>query len=197
MRQIAPRANRVERERAARGERSPVADPPQGIKLGRYRDMRDRQWHRWVRRGLLGLLGLFVLAGLFNAFGQRPSTALASGPDADLKVYAPTRVRGGLLWEARFTIHANRDLKEATLVLGQGWLEGNTINTIEPSPVGEASRNGSLSLELGHVPAGQRYELYMQFQTNPTNVGHRSADVQLQDGERLLLSMHRTLTIFP
>jgi hypothetical protein len=174
-----------------------VADAPEGIKLGRYRDLQGRGWHRWVRRGLLTLLGLFVLAGLFNAFGQRPSTAKASSPDADLKVYAPTRVRGGLLWQARFTIRANRDLKKATLVLSQGWLEGQTINTVEPSPLGEASRNGSLSLDLGHVPAGERFELYMQFQTNPTNVGRRSADVQLQDGERLLLTIHRTLTIFP
>jgi hypothetical protein len=47
------------------------------------------------------------------------------------------------------------------------------------------------------VPVGERYELYMQFQTNPTNVGRRSADVQLQDGEKLLLSVHRTLTVFP
>jgi hypothetical protein len=174
-----------------------VADAPEGIKLGRYRDMHGRGWHLWVRRSLLGLLALFILAGLLNAFGQRPSTALTSSREADLKIYAPTRVRGGLLWEARFTISANQDLKQATLVLGQGWLEGNTINTIEPSPVGEASRNGSLSLDLGHVPAGQRYELYMQFQTNPTNVGHRNADVQLQDGEKLLLSVHRTLTVFP
>lgn len=174
-----------------------MADAPEGIKLGRYRDMEGRGWHLWVRRGLVALLGLFVLAGLFNAFGQRPSTAKASSPEADLKIYAPSRVRGGLLWQARFTIRANRDLKEATLVLSQGWLEGQTINTIEPSPLGEASRNGSLSLDLGHVPAGERFELYMQFQTNPTNVGRRSADVQLQDGERLLLTIHRTLTIFP
>jgi hypothetical protein len=174
-----------------------VADAPDGINLGRYRDMQGRGWHIWVRRGLFALLAAFVLAGLFNAFGQRPSTAKASSPEADLKIYAPTRVRGGLLWEARFTIRANQELKQATLVLSQGWLEGQTINTIEPSPVGEASRNGSLSLDLGHVPLGERYELYMQFQTNPTNVGRRSADVQLQDGEKLLLSVHRTLTVFP
>jgi hypothetical protein len=174
-----------------------VADAPEGIKLGRYRDMQGRGWHIWVRRALFGLLALFVLAGLFNAFGQKPSTARASSPEADLQISSPTRVRGGLLWEARFTIRATQELKQATLVLGQGWLEGNTINTIEPSPIGEASRNGSLSLDLGHVPAGERYELYMQFQTNPTNIGHRNADVQLQDGEQLLLSVHRTLTIFP
>jgi len=174
-----------------------VGDAPDGIKLGRYRDLQGRGWHRWVRRGLFGLLALFVVAGLFNAFGQRPSTALASSPEADLKIYAPTRVRGGLLWQARFTITATKELKHATIVLSPGWLESNTLNTIEPSPIGEASRNGALSLDLGHVPAGEHYVLYVQFQTNPTNIGRRSADVQLQDGERLLLSVHRTLTIFP
>jgi hypothetical protein len=71
------------------------------------------------------------------------------------------------------------------------------LNTIEPSPLGEGSRNGSLTLDLGHIPKGQHHVLYIQFQTNPTNVGRHSADVQLQDGERLLLSLHRTLTVFP
>ena len=170
---------------------------PDGIRVQRYRDMRGRGWHIWLRRGLLLLVGLFVLAALFNTFGQRPTTARASSPEADLKVYAPDRVRGGLLWEARFTIRANTDVKKATLVLGEGWLEGNTINTIEPSPIGEGSRNGSLTLTLGHIPKGQRFELYMQFQTNPTNIGHRNADVQLQDGDKLLLSVHRTIWIFP
>jgi hypothetical protein len=174
-----------------------VTDKPDGIVLKRARDLEGREWHRWVRWTLMTLLTLFVLAGLFNAFGQRPSSATASSPEAHLKVYAPTRIRSGLLWEARFTIRANEEIKDAQLVLSQGWLEANTINTIEPSPLGEASRNGSLSLDLGHVPKGERYELYIQLQTNPTNVGRRSADVQLQDGQKLLLSIHRTLTIFP
>lgn len=174
-----------------------MANAPDGIKLGRYRDMKGRGWHIWVRRGLLWFVALILVLALFNTFGQRPSSARADSPAASLKVYAPTRVRGGLLWEARFTIRANQDLKKATLALSQGWLEGNTINTIEPGPLGEASRNGSLTLDLGHVPQGERYELYMQFQTNPTNIGRRSADVQLQDGDKLLLTIHRTITIFP
>jgi hypothetical protein len=174
-----------------------MSTAPQGIRVGRMRDMDGRDWHRWVRRALLGLLTLFVLLGLFNVFGQRPTSDTVRSQEASLKVYAPSRVRGGLLWEARFTIRASEDVKDAQLVLSQGWLEGNTLNTIEPSPVGEASRNGSLSLDLGHIPKGERYELYMQFQSNPTNVGHRSADVQLQDGDRLLLTVDRTIWIFP
>lgn len=170
---------------------------PQGIRIGRDRDMQGRGWHRWVRRGLLGLLAVFILLAAFNVFGQRPSSKTVQSPEASLKVYSPTRVRGGLLWEARFTVRANKDVKDAQLVLSQGWLESQSINTIEPSPVGQASRNGSLSLDLGHIPKGERYELYMQFQTNPTNIGRRDADVQLQDGDRLLLTVHRDLWVFP
>jgi hypothetical protein len=114
-----------------------------------------------------------------------------------LHVYAPSRVRGGLLFEARFRVTAQQEIKKAILVLGPGWLEGMTMNTIEPAPSNEASADGSLSLELGHIPQGQSYLLFIQFQVNPTNVGHRGQTVQLYDGGRKLLELHRTMTIFP
>lgn len=174
-----------------------MASAPQGIRLNRHRDLEGRGWHIWLRRGLLLLLVIFVLLGLLNVFGQRPVSASASSDAASLKVYAPSAVRGGLLWEARFTIRANRELKDATVVLSSGWFEGNTLNTVEPSPIGEGSRNGSLTFALGHIPRGETHDLYLQFQTNPTNIGRRNADTQLQDGEKLLLSVHRRLTVFP
>jgi hypothetical protein len=72
------------------------------------------------------------------------------------------------------------------------------INTIEPSPLGEASRDGKLSFDLGHVPAGQSYVLYMQFQANATNVAwRRAAGVTLYDGTTRLVHIDRKLTIFP
>ncbi len=39
-------------------------------------------------------------------------------------------------------------------MLDPGWLEGMTLNTLEPSPVGEANRDGRIALELGRIPAG-------------------------------------------
>ncbi|HKC22730.1 MAG TPA: hypothetical protein VKB64_09485 [Gaiellaceae bacterium] len=72
-----------------------------------------------------------------------------------------------------------------------------TLNPIAPSPVDEASDNGRLALGLGHIPAGRSYLLFMQFQTNPTNVGHRDASVTLKDGNQKLLHLSRTITIFP
>ena len=174
-----------------------MAAIPDGIVLKRHRDLEGRRNHAWVRRTLIVLVGLVPLLALFNLFGQRPHLANAQSAKADLELYAPGHLRGGLLWEARFTITAHRDLKDARLELDKGWLEGMTANTIEPSPVGEGSHDGKLVLDLGHVPAGQRYILFMQFQVNPTNVGRRPQNVRLYDGDSFLTTINRRVTIFP
>ena len=174
-----------------------MADIPDGIVLKRDRDLEGRAWEIWVRRLLFLLLPALAILGLLNVFGQRPTSTTETVSAASLKLSAPPRVRSGLLYQARFHITAHQDLKEATLVLDPGWLESMTVNTIEPSPVGEASDNGRLSLDLGHIPAGGSYLLFMQFQTNPTNVGHRSTNVTLKDGDQKLLQINRTITIFP
>jgi hypothetical protein len=72
-----------------------------------------------------------------------------------------------------------------------------SINTIEPSPISQTSRDGRLQLDLGHMAAGSVYRLYMQFQVLPTNVGSRSADVTLWDSTTRILSLDRTITVLP
>ncbi len=173
-----------------------MANTPAFLTLRRNRDEAGRR-EVPIRRALLALVSLFLLAGLLNVFGQRPQTSQAAAPAASLKLYAPTRLRGGLIYEARFTIDAHEDLKNAMLELDPGWIEGTTINTIEPGPIGEASRNGKLLFTLGHIRAGTTYLFFMQLQVNPTNVGRRSQNVALYDGDTLLTSINRTITIFP
>jgi len=173
-----------------------VADTPDFLTLRRNRD-RSGRTEIVIKRALLALVALLCLAGLANVFGQRPESSTAAASAASLKLYAPARVRSGLYFEARFTIDAHQDVKDAVLVLDPGWAEGITINTIEPSPVGEASRDGKLALELGHIPAGTTYLLFFQAQVNPTNVGRRSQDVALYDGDTFITRIDRTITIFP
>jgi len=175
-----------------------MADIPDGIVLKRDRDLEGRAWQIWIRRGLLAVpFGALVILALLNVFGQRPATDSATVPAAHLSVYAPTQLRGGLLWQARFHIDARQEIKDAVLQLGPGWLESMTVNTIEPSPIGEASNDGKLSLDLGHIPKGQEYLLFMDFQVNPTNVGRRTRTVELFDGETRLLGIDQTVSIFP
>jgi hypothetical protein len=175
-----------------------MADVPDALVLKRDRDLEGRRYDPWVRRGLMALVAAIPVVALFNVFGQRPDTHTLVGPAASLKIYAPSRLRAGLLYEARFHVTARQDLRDAYLVLGSGWAEGMSINTIEPSPVSEASNAGRLSFELGHIPAGQSYILFMQFQVNPTNVAFgRRQTVWLTDGKTRLLTFSRRLTIFP
>jgi len=174
-----------------------VADIPERLTLRRHRDLVGRRNYIWLRRGLIALLVCFLILALLNTFGQRPSTAKATVPAATLAVYSPVRLRSGLYYEVRFHIFARQEIKNAVLVLSSDWIEGITLNTIEPSPVGEASDNGRLSLTLGHIPARQTYLLFVQSQVNPTTVGRRNQDAWLYDGKTLLAKVRRTTTIFP
>jgi len=175
-----------------------VADVPDGLVLKRHRDLEGVRKVPWPRRIIIGLLLAFLVLGLLNVFGQHPVTSNASAPAATLKLYAPAHLRGGLLFSARFHITANRDLKNAILILDPGWAEGMAINTIEPSPLGQGSSDGKLTLQLGHIAKGRTFLLFMQFQVNPTNLAwHRPANVTLADGSTPILRIHRTFDIYP
>ena len=174
-----------------------MSSVPDQLTVERHRDLVGRENRPYVRWLLLALTGLFLVLGLLNAFGQRPHTQTATAEGVELEVYSPERLRSGLFFMSRFTIRAEREIEAATLVLDPGWLEGITLNTLEPSPIGEANRDGRIALDLGRVPAGTKHVFFLHFQVNPTEVGRRSQDVELADGETPLLHIDRTVTIFP
>ena len=173
-----------------------MAELPDYLELERHRDVsfRGELLARWVVLGLLAAVALVALLGLV---GQTTRESGASAEAAELEVSAPNHVRGGLFFQGRFTVDARDPVENATLVLAPGWLENLSINTIEPAPIEEASRDGDLTLSFGPLDPGERLVVYMQFQVNPTNVGRRSADVGLYDGDTEILTVDRTLTVFP
>ena len=174
-----------------------MAAAPDTLTLKRHRDLVGRTWTVVARRVLIVLLTLVLLAGLLNVFGQRPDTDSASAAAASLKVVAPTHARSGVVYSARFHLTAHQDIKDAFLVLDPGWAEGYTVNGVAPQPLTEADRNGRIAYGFGHIPAGQSLIFFLSLQVNPTNIGHRSQNVELDDGETPILTIHRTITIFP
>ena len=170
---------------------------PQGLTLKHHRDLADREARPIVRQVLVALVAVVLLLGLFNLFGQAVNVSSAENSAARFEVSAPTKLRGGIFFQARFIIEATEELEDATLVLDSDWLEDITSNTVEPAPVGEASRDGRIALELGRIPAGDEHRLYLHFQVNPTAVGRRSQDVELYDGDELLLSLDRDAIVWP
>lgn len=176
-----------------------MADVPDELTLKRHRDLEGRKPTAiWVPRAILAIIAGFCIAGLANVFGQRPESVYADTPAAKISVYAPSAMRGGDFMEARFHITAKRDLKKAILKLDPGWVEGMSMNTIEPVPIGQASDNGRLVFTLGHIAAGHSFILFTQFQVNPTNVAwNRPQNVELDDGNQVLAVVHHSMTVFP
>jgi hypothetical protein len=173
-----------------------VARTPDYLTLERHRDD-DKIVERSVRWALVTLITVISIAGLFNVFGQHPTTTRASEAAAELEVFAPERVRGGLFYQGRITVVARERLDDAVIVLAPGWAEQMHINTIEPSPVDESGRDGRLALGYGKLEAGERLVVYLQLQTNPASFGRRPQRVELRDGPELVAAAERTVTVFP
>jgi hypothetical protein len=170
---------------------------PDGIDLRRHRDFQGRELGQWLRRLFLLLIFAFAVAALLNAFGQRPTTLEARAAPATLKVSAPSSVRGGLLYQATFTIHATAALRKPILRLDRGWYEQTTVNTIEPEPEQTTSDEDHVDLEYPALATGQTLVIYVDMQANPTNVGSHDAGAALLDGARQIAAVDRTQINWP
>ena len=172
---------------------------PDYIDVDRHRDFKGRGFETWAQRVLLALFCALPIIALFNLFGQNPGVKTVSNPNGavELQLQAPRSVRSGVLFQARFDIHARREIKDAVLVLDSGWLESMTVNTIEPSPSQEKSHDGQLALDLGDIPAGKLWRQYLEFQVNPVNLGSQVQGVTLYDGNVPLLHMGHRMRIWP
>jgi hypothetical protein len=114
-----------------------------------------------------------------------------------LRVSAPAAVRGGLFFQSRVEIRARRAIAHPRLVLDEGWVEGMQFNSAEPSPMSEASRDGRVVFSYDSLNAGDRLVVWMQFEVDPTNVGHRSYGLELDDADTQVAAVHRWITVFP
>jgi hypothetical protein len=104
-----------------------VVELPDHLDLGRHREASVRELAaRWV---VLGLIAALAVAALLGVFGQRPVESGAAAAAADLEVSAPTRLRGGLFYQGRFTVLAHADVENATLVLSEGYSRCSSPST--------------------------------------------------------------------
>jgi hypothetical protein len=174
-----------------------MSDLPQGIDLPRHRDFEGKALGQWLRHGFLLLLTIFVVAALLNAFGAKPQTQEASAAAASLKITAPERVRGGLLYQARLQIHAKEAIGAPTLVFDKGWIEETTINTVQPEPAETTSDPKHLKLRYPPLTPGRTLNVYISLQANPNDVGTHDANVALYDADEEIASIDRTQVNFP
>jgi hypothetical protein len=167
--------------------------------LDRSRDLEleGQSRHPWYRRAVLAAMAGFCLLALLNVFGQHSQSFYSQGSTASLKLRVPSRLRSGDIFEARFEIRASDRLAKPTIVLAPDWLQGVTLNSLEPAPLDESSNGGLLRLTLPPIRAGGEATLWTQWQVNPTGFGDRDTSVTLLNGTRQLAHIQRTPTVIP
>jgi hypothetical protein len=173
-------------------------EPLAELRLDRHRDLQGRHHEYWGRRAVTGVLVVFVLLAAANVFGQRPSSARASAPAASLVVSTPSSVRGGLIFQTRVDIGARQKISHPTLVLGGGWFDSMTLNSVQPGPTAQAARGDAVTLTYPRLAAGGRMTVWLEWSVNPTNLAwNRPAQIRLDDGDSPLVDLTRHVTVFP
>ena len=71
------------------------------------------------------------------------------------------------------------------------------VNSIEPAPASESSRDGRLVLSYDKLAAGELLRIWLQFEVNQTNAGHRTYGVELDDASTRLVRLPRAITVLP
>jgi hypothetical protein len=151
----------------------------------------------WGRRVVMALFALISLAALIGFTGQRASTSAASAPAVRMKLSAPEVVRGGLFFQSRVDIRALAPIAHPRIVLADGWIEGLQVNSIEPAAETETSRDGHVVLSYGELKTGDVLRVWLQFEVDPTSVGKRDYTLELDDAERPLARIPRTIRVLP
>jgi hypothetical protein len=151
----------------------------------------------WARRAVVTLFLAIAVAALLDVFGQESSTATVQAPEGSVSVRAPDTVRGGLFFQTRLEVRARTRIAEPRIVLDPGVLQGMQVNSIEPAPASETSRDGLVELSYDAVEAGELLRIWMQFEVNPTNAGRHSYGIEVDDGTRPVARVRRTLRVFP
>jgi hypothetical protein len=170
--------------------------PPDCISLEQHRDDPHlvERGARWV---LLAALGALLVAALAGVFGQRHEDLSASGAEARIELRAPAALRSGLLFQGRFHVAAEEDLRKPTLVLDAGWFDAVSVNAIVPEPASSWSEGRRVAFAFPPLERGQTMTVYADFQMNPTTFGRRDEGVELRDGDHSIAVIRRTVNVFP
>jgi hypothetical protein len=71
------------------------------------------------------------------------------------------------------------------------------VNSIEPAPASESSRDGQLVLSYDKLAAGDLLRIWFQFEVDPTSAGRRPYGIELDDAATRLVRLPHTLTVLP
>jgi hypothetical protein len=171
---------------------------PPGLALDRHRDWVGRSRYLWIKRVLTIALLAFVALALLNVFGQRATASSATGKGATMTLTTPSHLRLGLIFQTHIDINTRRLIQHPVIVLGHGWFDGYTLNSMEPAAGAETPVPGGVAFAYPRLAAGGTLTLWLEWSVNPTHVAWNTPQtIELLNGNRRLLADTVHVDVFP
>jgi hypothetical protein len=174
--------------------------PPEGLTLERHRDLRGREWRRTAVTRWFALVALvvFVLLALGNRMGQQADTAHFGNAAVAVTVVTPSTLREGLIFQTHVELTAHTAIRKPTIALDHGWLDGFTLNSVNPAPVDQSPSHGGSTYVYPPLAAGQSMSVWFEWSVNPTVVAwDRPQLLTVDDGTSVLASHPSSITVLP
>jgi hypothetical protein len=157
----------------------------------------DGFWRRHASPVSLVVLATVVGSGALGLLGSPSVEHRAEGPAATLLVASPDTIRNGEIFEARIDVEARRPIGKLVLGVSPSLWRDTTVNSMVPAPSEETHADGLFRFAFAPLAAGQRFEVKVALQINPSLSGRNEGRVVVLDGETPLVEMRRATRILP
>lgn len=146
---------------------------------------------------VLGTLLMLGMSGLLGHAGMDRHTYRSDTQSHTLDIEMPTVIRTGDFYETRLHIKAGADIHKLTLAVPVALWREITVNAMIPQPGSESADGEAYTFDFGPLAAGKELRIKISAQVNPRLHGLLAGQIEVRDGERVLVRAPRQLRVLP
>lgn len=146
---------------------------------------------------VLGGVLLLGISGLLGHAGMDRDTYRSDTRSHTLDVEMPVVIRTGDFFETRLHVKAGADIAKLTLAIPVSLWREITVNAMVPQPESEGADGEAYTFDFGPLRAGKEMRIKISAQVNPRLHGVLEGELELRDGDHLLVRAPRRLRVLP
>jgi hypothetical protein len=143
------------------------------------------------------LLGAVLAVGLSGFAGGRTAHHSVRGDGLDLSITSPALTRTGNVIETRLQLTTDKPIGRLVIGIEPTLWRELTTNATVPTAADESYADGLFRFEYGPIGAGQKFELQIAQQVNPSRIGVNRGRLVVLDDQRRLAAIALRLIVLP
>ena len=146
----------------------------------------------------LAILGALMIAALSGLFGGDGDNRLqVSNANVVLTYSGPTRLRNGMFFESHILVTARKPIGKLELAIDPSLVRDLTMNSMTPAAADETFKDGAIRYSFEKMAAGDKFDLKLDFQINPSMFAGNSGRVVALDGDEPLATLPVSIVVDP